>query len=219
MKKNTLLSIAIVICKFIRVLYVLTFLILTSLFIYLQINPVSIENNDLDYVSNNKIFLLTTPLTNSINNLLKENPNWVSKTETKISYSSKFTYGDEKKMEDSEVFVIDKLTKVSLYFCFIQYILFLYLSFLCVKEFQRVIESVKELKTFQDTNVLSFRKIGKYLLTMLLLTSYSYYGFERGVISEVSFSSTLLILSLLAYIMAEIFKEGNNLEEENKLTV
>ena len=82
-----------------------------------------------------------------------------------------------------------------------------------------MIESVKELKTFQETNVLSFRKIGKYVLIIFIITCYSALTFQNGRISGFYFTPNLLILSLLAYIMAEIFKEGNNLEEENKLTV
>lgn len=93
------------------------------------------------------------------------------------------------------------------------------MSFLCIKEFQKVIESVKEIKTFQERNVSSFRRIGKYLLISFILVSYSSFTFQQGGTSSFYISFELLIIALLAYIMAEIFKEGNKLSEENKLTV
>ena len=208
MKKNTLLSIAIVICKFIRVLYVLIFLIFTGFFVHLQISPSYYDQVDFNSELNYKGFYLK--------GYKKANDGifTISRYE-----KSKYTIGDNKVLEDSEVYTLSKLNTFSLYCNFIKFSAVLFLSFLCFSEFQKVIESVKELKTFQETNVLSFRKIGKYVLIIFIITCYSALTFQNGRISGFYFTPNLLILSLLAYIMAEIFKEGNNLEEENKLTV
>jgi len=137
---------------------------------------------------------------------------------TSISKSYKI-HVDGKVPEDSEVFTLNKLKYSSLYFNFIKLSIVLLFSFLCVKEFQNVIESVKEINTFQKRNVSSFRRIGKYLLVIFILMSYSSFTFQQGGTSGFYISFTVLILSLLAYIMAEIFKEGNKLLEENILTV
>ena len=118
-----------------------------------------------------------------------------------------------------EIFAFSKLKLFSLYFNYIKISIILLFIFLYVKEFQNIIESVKEIRTFQEENVLSFKKIGKYLLIITILMSYSSYAFQGGVKNAFYVSSTPLILSLLAYVMSEIFKEGNKLLEENKLTV
>ncbi|MDO3694342.1 DUF2975 domain-containing protein [Wenyingzhuangia sp. chi5] len=203
MKKNTLLSIAIVICKFIRVLYVLIFLIFAGFFVHLQINPSYYNkiglSNKLDFKNNS--FVTSYKVSNGIH------------------INTRRTYKYEGEQKDSDVFTLDQLKKTSLYFSFIKYSVVLFLGFLCFGEFQKVMESVKEVKTFQENNVLSFRRIGKYLLIICVLTSFYYHAFQRGGINGVNITPNLLILSLLAYIMAEVFKEGNNLEEENKLTV
>ena len=80
-------------------------------------------------------------------------------------------------------------------------------------------ESVKSLKTFQTNNVISFRKIGKYIFIIFLLTSYTSIQFENGGQSQIQFSFTPLLFMLFAFIMAEIFKEGNKLKVENDLTI
>ena len=91
--------------------------------------------------------------------------------------------------------------------------------FLSVKEFQKVLQSVMSIQTFQIINVQSFRRIGIYILVIFLLTSYDYIVFQQGGFSRVHFSFTLLPLMILAFIMAEIFKEGNLLKTENELTI
>ena len=193
MKKNTLLNIAIGICKFLRLLYFIFFLILTGLFIHFQVSPESYENVDINSKFNDSgIFLRSTSYKIHVNG---------------------------KAPEDSDVFVLNKLKWSSLYFNYIKFSLLLLLIYLCVKEFQKIIDSVKEIKTFQKVNVSSFKKIGKYLLIVSVLMGYSSFTFQGGGKSDFYISFTPIVLSLLAYIMAEIFKEGNNLLEENKLTV
>jgi len=194
MKKNTLLNIGIIICKFSRISHIVIFLMLVGLFVHYQISPSSYKNVDFN-----------TKMSNSGISIKK--------------YSSYKIHVNGKVPEDSEVFTFNKLKYSSLYFNFIKISIVLLFSFLCIKEFQKIIESVKEIKTFQQRNVLSFRRIGKYLLIIFILMSYSKLTFQQGGTSGFYIPFELLILSLLAYIMAEIFKEGNNLSVENKLTV
>jgi hypothetical protein len=61
--------------------------------------------------------------------------------------------------------------------------------------------------------------LGKYFFVLFLLFSVSVFGFEQGRISIISIAFLPLVLMLLAFVMAEIFKEGNLLSEENELTV
>lgn len=194
MKKNSLLNIAIIICKFFRLIYIVTFFVLTGFFVHYQISPSSYKNVDFESKISEYKFSINTTTTDKIlvNGIYPDN---------------------------SEVFTLDKLKFSSLYFNYIKLSIVLFFSFLCIKEFQNVIESVKEIKTFQKRNVSSFTRIGNYLLIIFILMCYSSITFEQGGISSLNISFTLLIPSLIAYIMAEIFKEGSKLSEENKLTV
>lgn len=194
MTKNTLLNIGIFICKFLRLLQIIVFVILTGIFVHFQISPSSYKNVDIDTKINN----------------------------SGISFKKSSSYKihvDGQVPKDSDVFTFNNIKTGSLYFNFMKLSIILILGFLCIKEFQKVIESVKEIKTFQKRNISSFRRIGKYLLIIFILVSYSSFTFQQGRTTGFYFSFELLILSLLAYIMAEIFFEGNKLSEENKLTV
>ncbi len=53
----------------------------------------------------------------------------------------------------------------------------------------------------------------------MILTSYSVIRFESGIQSKLSIDFIPLIYALLAFIMAEIFKEGSVLKQENDLTI
>ncbi|WNH08479.1 DUF2975 domain-containing protein [Thalassobellus suaedae] len=121
--------------------------------------------------------------------------------------------------EDKEVYSLEKITTSSLYLNYFKYVAVLLVIFLLIKEFQKVMQSVKHFNTFREDNIKSFRKIGKYLFMFFLLTCYFAVRFQDGGISGFSISFTPLILMLLAFVFAEIFKEGNFLMEENELTI
>lgn len=195
MTKNSLLNIGIGICKFFRIFSIIAFVILAILLVHYQINPSSYDDVELNTKMNN-------------NNVISIE--WSHSTVIKVN---------DEVSDNSNPFVLSKLKSSSLYFFFLKVSLVILFLFLSLKEFQKIIESVKEIKTFQERNVLSFRRIGKYMLIIFVLMSYSSFTFQQGKLSGLHISFELLILSLLSYIMAEVFKEGNNLSEENKLTV
>lgn len=194
MTKNSLLNIGIGICKFFRIFSIIAFVILAILLVHYQINPSSYENVEINSKMNNSVLYIK----------------WSTSTVIKVN---------DEVSDNSNPFVLSKLKSSSLYFNLLKVFLIMLFFFLNLKEFQKIIESVKEIKTFQERNVLSFRRIGKYMLIIFVLMSYSSFNFQQGHFSSFQISFGLLILSLLSYIMAEVFKEGNNLYEENKLTV
>ncbi len=197
MTKNKLLKLAIILCKSFRLLYILLFITVTMLFIHFQISPSSYKNFNLNSFS------------------IKNQSDTNFKYETK----SKFSYNNEKIPDDNEVFKFNKLTAASSFFVYIEFALCMILGFLCLKEFQNILESVKRINTFQERNITSFRKIGKYLSVIFILSSFSILKFKNGDITSFSFSITLPCLIILSFIMAEIFKEGSQLSEEVNLTV
>jgi hypothetical protein len=197
MTKNRLLNVAILICKSFRLIYIILFMIVTGFFIHFQINPSAYKKFNFNDFS------------------IEKNTDLKFKFETK----SKFSMNNDKVLEDNEIYKIDKLTTASSFFLYIEIAFCMILSFLCLKEFQNVLESVKGINTFQERNIISFRKIGKYLSVIFILSSYSWLNFKNGDITSFSFSITLPCLIILSFIMAEIFKEGNMLSEEVNLTV
>jgi hypothetical protein len=121
---------------------------------------------------------------------------------------------------NAEKLSLADLTPVSVYIAYVQIIVVLSFMYLIFREFSSVVESVSALQTFRNENVEAFRKIGKYLLLVFLVSGFKFVATEPASAHvSMSFETTTLILMLVAYVLAEIFKEGNRLYEEEQLTV
>ena len=194
MKKNKLLNIAVVVCKTIQVFYVILFIALTTLFIHVQFSPDSYK--EVNYKYKNSDFLKIT-----------KSSRW------------KMRLPGKPQLEDKDVYTLSKIKTSSLFINYLKFSAVLFFMFLSITEFQKIMQSVKNLNTFQKNNVRSFRKIGKYLFIIFLLSSYFKLRFQQGVMTNFSLNFTPLIFMLIAFILAEIFKEGNLLQQENDLTI
>lgn len=190
MTKNIYLNTVIVFCKLLRLFLIIGFLGFTFLFIIHQIDKDFIESKN-----------------------LKWSPN---KSQT-FSKTKRWHSNSVKNVDD--IYKISKLKIGSLYLNYIQYTLILLCFFIAVREFEKILISVRRLDTFDFKNVKSFRKIGTIILLYMIFTSYSSFSFEDGGISQFNFSFTPLILAFLSFIMAEVFKEGFSLKQENDLTI
>lgn len=189
MNRSTLLNLAIITCKFSRLILILAFLSLTIFFIHIQIDNGFYEERDIEF--NRYEFFYS-----------------ISKQEVVSSGSN-----------NEKAFTLDKITTASLYFNFLRYTLILGIIFMVFKEFQKIMESAQNIEAFRKENVASFRRIGKYIFGYFLLINIYYIGFEAGSLTGFNASFTPLLLVLLAYIMAELFKEGYLLKQENDLTI
>ncbi|GAA4946708.1 hypothetical protein GCM10023314_19990 [Algibacter agarivorans] len=138
---------------------------------------------------------------------------------SEYSYSVSAKWKINPESADKDVYVLGDIKTGSLYFNYVKYVAVLLVMFLSFKEFQKIMTSVKEVKTFEQDTIRSFRSIGKYIFIYFLLTSYHSMTFKLGGYSGTSISLSPLIFVLLAFIMAEIFKEGRLLKEENDLTI
>ncbi len=78
-----------------------------------------------------------------------------------------------------------------------------------------VIKSIRRLSTFRSDNVLAFRRMGGLFLLWFLIDIISVSQDAMNIKIEPNH----LIGSLICFILAEIFREGNRLMEENNLTI
>ncbi|MFS4483996.1 DUF2975 domain-containing protein [Hyunsoonleella sp. 2307UL5-6] len=189
MTKNTLLNIAILLCKIFKIGLVVIVIALTIFFVHLQIDKNYYKGKELQF--NTKQY----------------------------NYSISYKLKKDDLMEDKDVYTIDHITTGSLYINYLKYIAVFALVFMALKEFQSVMMSVKRVETFGMQNVKSFRRIGMYLLIYIILISYSSISFELGGFKGFRLSIGPFILVLVAFIMAEVFKEGGLLKQENDLTI
>ncbi len=198
MTKNKLLNIAIGICKFLKMIYILSFVVITIIFIHIQIDKEAYNNLKINH---------TDP-------------------QTTLSVGINKSYSDKWENPYNEVYVLGKFTTTTIYLIYFKFTCIFALLFLSIKEFQNIIQSVKRLDTFRLNNNISFRKIGKYLILYFVLTllyftltfkNSLYFG--QGGFSQTSISFTPLLFALISFILAEIFKEGNKLQQEKDLTI
>jgi len=195
MTKNTLLNTAVWVTRLLKIILAIVAIGITSLFIYAQI--------DKDRFAEEEI-------------VLKANPGYLG-VSTIISDVWK---GDTKDAKyDSKPYTFGKLKTVSLYINYFKVIIVAVLMFLILRAFETIMLSVKTLHTFSSRNAKLFRKIGIYIIVVTILISYTVLRFESGSQTIAHLSLTPVIYMLLAFVMAEIFKEGENLRAENDLTI
>ena len=194
MTKNTLLNIAIYVSRLLKILLIIAALGLTSLFVYAQIDKETFVDREL---------------------ILSECPSPVSISF--IEYKDWYTTDGGKR--DLQPYTFGKLKTVSLYLNYFKLLIVIALVFLIIRAFERIMLSVKALSTFSNNNVQLFRKIGVYVVFISILISYTVLRFENGIQSKAYMSIFPVIFALLAFIMAEIFKEGKSLRDENDLTI
>ncbi len=194
MTKNTLLNIAISISRFLKILLIIGGIALTGLFVYAQI--------DKETFADKEIVLSGNPGLMDFSNIYS--------TVWKDTKDAKY---------DLKPYTFGKLKTVSLYINYFKVLMVAVLMLLIIRAFETIMLSVKTLNTFSRSNVKLFRHIGIYVVFVTILTSYTVLRFENGDQTISHISLTPVIYMLLAFIMAEIFKEGENLREENDLTI
>jgi hypothetical protein len=195
MTKNTILNIAILVTRLLKIILIVATIGLTVLFVYAQIDKEAFEDKEI-VLSANPSFMRVSYI---VSNVWKEN--------TKDA-----TY-------DLKPYTFGKLKTVSLYINYFKGLIVTVLMFLIIRAFETVMLSVKTLNTFSRSNAKRFRQIAIYVGFVTILTSYTVLRFENGEQTMSHLSLTPVIYMLLAFIMAEIFKEGENLREENDLTI
>ena len=133
------------------------------------------------------------------------------------SVKFKKEYGDF--LKDSQKLYLTDWKNPSLYFTYFKFFGILSLTFLAISQFKNILNSVRFRKTFKKANVIAFRRIGIYCIALSIISGVSDWDFGNYHVSGFHIDFDFLIIALLAFIFAEIFKEGNQLMEENKLTV
>lgn len=190
MKKVNHPGYPILLCKLLYIFIAIAAVCITFVFVHIQIQP--------DFYSGW-----------SANSIIRD---------SLISYTV-FERWHQQPSSDYNLLSFNKIKIASLYINYLQLIGILWLTYQTVKEFSYIIKSVSVNETFLETNILSFEKMSKYLLIIFILSSVTVVNAEEANLHSYSLQFTPLILSLSAIVMAKIFKQGNQLLEENKLTI
>ena len=189
MNRNSLLNIANFFCQLFKFSIAVSIIIITTVFIHFQFDR------------------------GSYNEWKLEKPTYDSMIHIETE-----SYVGQKPIREEKLKLSDWNTE-SLYFNYLKFTAILILLYLSINQFRTVLKSVRKLETFHQTNVTAFKKIGNYCLLIGGLSVFNYWKFSNHAISSFSIPFIILFVALISFILAEIFKEGNNLVEENQLTI
>ena len=95
----------------------------------------------------------------------------------------------------------------------------LLITYLILRTSLKVVQSIQSLETFHNRNIIYFRKIGHFAMVLFLLNVFSLSENGDSLQFTVELRLWYLLAALICYILSEIFKEGNSLLEESKLTI
>jgi len=189
MNKNILLTIGAVLSNITKTILVLVFFAITIFFIHFQLKPSSYADVKINIPEDASILKF------EIEDRVRHKP--VALEYVKLTH---WITG-------------------SMVFTYFQYSLIFLLLYLSLHEFDVVLGSGKKLETFKQTNHLAFRKIGFYCIAITIISLVSSWQFGDYSKSSFSVSFRTLAFALFAFILSEIFKKGNQLMKENKLTI
>jgi len=104
-------------------------------------------------------------------------------------------------------------------FAFLKLAFTILCSILILNEALKIIQSIRSLDTFKKENIIAFRRMASLFFVLFVL--HIFYLKENGDALAFTFSLPLdyLFAVIGCFILAEIFKEGNRLMEENELTI
>lgn len=114
---------------------------------------------------------------------------------------------------------MSELNHGMVYWIFIRSSFFLIISILILQKVIKVLQSIKSLKTFYKDNIIHFQQMAKLAFVAFLLSCFNidYHDGEYGFHLKSAFGP--LIFALACLVLAEIFKEGRRLLEDQKLIV
>ncbi len=200
MKRNPLLYLALLFSKAIRVVLFLGLVLLVIIFIHWHLNPGYYKSVQVA-VDNGSIFFFEGKTETA-----KPVPHLPNNSYLPGGVSGKRVY-------------LNDLNPFSFYFTFFQLFLSILLSYFIMQEVIRLLKSVQESQPFNAANIRSFRRLGYLCLSITVLNSLHFLYTNQTSFVSFSINYTLLIFMLITFILAEIFREGQKLYEQEKLTI
>lgn len=194
MERNKLLTIALAVSNILRILIIAFITLFTFGIIHYQFSPdmySGVELSDFDFKNSSSLFTSSFEMTSVI--------------------GTKPLSHDAVKIQDA--------SNLSLLVLYLQTVVILGIWILILQQISQLIKSVKALETFRESNSTTFRMIGRYCLLLFMVTGFRWMETENASYFGIYINYLPLLFMLGAFILAEIFKEGNKLYEAEQLTI
>ena len=205
MKRNPLLYVALLCSKIGSVLLSVALLVVIALFVHWHVAPAKYQSVQISTQGGAiSLYEGRSPLPTPI--AARETPTTTARTAYSGQPCEKRQY-------------LNDLTSVSVYVTFLQVVLSITLSLLMVREVNSILKQVSESNVFVRSNAQSFRALGWLCLAMSALNCIRVIATVQNAAVSFNPSLSLLLFMVAAFIMAEIFREGHNLAERDRLTI
>lgn len=199
MKKNKLLTIALQCCYVAKVLLIGFMIAISLAVVHSRFNPEAYKFVKIEGIES-KVSMQ-------------------SSTATLFEFKVWDQINTEGEADAPKVIMLRDLSLLSLSLFYLQTMALLTVWLFIVQGIVSVIQSVRELQTFRNSNSSLFRKIGWYCFAAFLLMAFrwadtgsdSFFGFYLHYMP--------IAFMLASFILAEIFEEGSRLYEEEQLTI
>lgn len=114
---------------------------------------------------------------------------------------------------------IAKLSVLVFMFNIVKILVELGLLILVLRVSRRVVRSIKNRQVFYAENIKAFRHLGQLFLSWWFVSWFILREADKGYSIGINIALPLLVCSLVAFVLAEVFREGNRLYEEQQLTI
>jgi len=111
--------------------------------------------------------------------------------------------------------VLSDLSHAMMYWLVFRNTVFFVLGLLILRRINAVLHSIKTLETFYHENIQHFRTIGKLCFIIVGISFFNFY-YDGKLTVDLTLPFTPLLFGAASYMMAEVFKEGLALAEDNK---
>jgi len=175
--------------KALLVLCVVLFIFFTLMFVYWHVNPTAFQHVD------------------------------IAKTfEPGYGLGGIQLYFNESQIRPGAVLLSD-VDQPILYWIYLRGVLFFLITFMMLRYAIRILKSLRNLNTFYAENISSLKSIAYYAFAGAVLACFNAYKSENGWQISLDLPLAPLALALSCLVLAEVFKEGRHLAEEQKLIV
>ncbi len=114
---------------------------------------------------------------------------------------------------------LSELPTAMIYWLYLRAVIFFAITLLIIREIDYILKSVASLKTFYDQNEEHFRKIARWALIGFILSCFNFSYLDTGFQLDFKLVFPPLLLSIGSLVLAEIFSEGKELSEDQRMIV
>jgi len=114
---------------------------------------------------------------------------------------------------------LSDLSPLMIYWLLLRGLIFIVLSFLITQAFQRILVSIHSIETFHQNNVKQFKIIAQYGLIAFFFSFFNFSYIQGEFDINFHLATAPLLLTISSYVLAEVFREGNKLSEDQKLMI